>query len=91
MKAITLRNLPDEVARAIRRRAEREGLSLNKAVLAVLAERLGVAPGATPARYHDLDELAGAWTDAEARAFDRALAAQRGIDPELWGAGGGSA
>ena len=84
MKPITLRQLPDAVARLIRRKAESEGLSLNRAVIAVLEERLGPVRPRTEPRHHDLDPLAGVWSDAEARAFDRALAAQRAIDPELW-------
>ena len=83
MKPITLRQLPDALARLIRRKAESEGLSLNRAVIAVLEERLVGRPPAEP-QHHDLDALAGVWSDAEARAFDRALAAQRAIDPELW-------
>jgi len=31
-----------------------------------------------------LDELAGAWTQQEAKEFDRALRAQRPVDPDLW-------
>ena len=84
MKPITLRKLPDALARLIRRRAETEGISLNRAVIAVLQERLGGdRPSAEP-RHHELDALAGAWSDTEAQAFDRALAAQRAIEPELW-------
>lgn len=79
MKAITLRNLPDQVTRSIRQRAATEGISLNRAVIKVLEERLG-----SDSVHHDLDDLAGSWSEAEARAFDRALAAQRAIDPELW-------
>jgi len=34
--------------------------------------------------HHDLDHLAGTWSDEEAAEFDAALAEQRKIDPELW-------
>jgi len=83
MKPITLRNLPDDVARIIRQRAATDGLSLNRAVITALQEFLGAARPAAQ-RHHDLDDLAGVWSAEEARAFDRALAAQRAIDPELW-------
>jgi len=85
MKAITLRNLPDAVARLVRHKAATLGISLNRAVILVLEERLGPERPRDEPRHHELDELAGAWSPAEARAFDRALAAQRAIDPELWG------
>jgi len=84
MKAITLRNLPDAVARLVRHKAASEGISLNRAVILVLQERLGLARQRSERRHHDLDELAGAWSEAEARAFDQVLAARRAIDPELW-------
>jgi len=85
MKVITLRNIPPEVARLIEARRERSGLSLNKTVIRLLEESLGVAgPATLPRRHDDLDELAGTWTKKEAREFDRALAEQRQIDSELW-------
>jgi hypothetical protein len=34
--------------------------------------------------HHDLDDLAGSWSKEEASAFDKALARQRVIDPDLW-------
>jgi plasmid stability protein len=43
MKAITLRNLPPEIEKAIVERAERQGESLNKAVIGILKE--SVTPG----------------------------------------------
>lgn len=79
MKAITLRNLPEPLARTIRQRAAAEGISLNRAVIKVLEERLRLEP-----QHHDLDDLAGSWSEAEAREFDQALLEQRTIDPELW-------
>lgn len=85
MKAITIRNIPPEVARSIRRKAETERTSLNKAVVALLEGRLGAGGRKrSKTRYDDLDFLAGSWTRQEAGAFDKALAEQRVIDPELW-------
>lgn len=85
MKAVTLRNLPPELARIIRRKASEKRTSINRAVIGLLEEGVGIRPkrGATP-RYHDLDALAGAWTKEAGAAFDTALRRQRGIDPELW-------
>lgn len=85
MKAITIRNIPPEVARAIRRKAETERTSLNKAVVGLLEGRLGAGgrKRSKPA-HHDLDFLAGSWTRQEAGVFEKALAEQRVIDLELW-------
>jgi hypothetical protein len=86
MKAITLRDLPPELKRAVEERAEREGLSLNRTVIRMLQEATGLGPSGKRevVRHHDLDHLAGTWTKEEADEFDRALAEQRQIDEEMW-------
>jgi hypothetical protein len=85
MKAITLRNLPPEIARAVQRRAKEKRTSINKAVIDLLEESAGTrAHTPAPVRYHDLDHLAGTWTENEAAAFETLLTEQRRIDPELW-------
>lgn len=86
MKAITLRNLPAEIAKTIQRRAKEKKTSVNKAVIELLEESVG---GKAPkkkekARYHDLDHLIGTWTKEEAEEFEKLLAEQRTIDPKLW-------
>lgn len=85
MKAITLRDVPPELARLIRRKAELEKSSLNKTVVRLLEECTGLQQnkGKKPL-YDDLDSLAGSWTQKEAREFDQALHRQRAIDPDLW-------
>lgn len=84
MKAITLRNLPPSVEHTIRRRAKQKGMSVNKVVIRLLQEHLGESEKRPVRRYHDLDELAGSWSKQEAEAFERTLAKQRTIDPEMW-------
>ncbi|MBM4126439.1 MAG: hypothetical protein FJ247_03690 [Nitrospira sp.] len=85
MKAITLRNLPPEVARTVQRRAKQKKTSMNKAVIDLLEESTGTsAHTPEPVRYHDLDHLAGTWTEKEAAAFETLITEQRRIDPELW-------
>ena len=86
MKAITLRNLPPELAKAVRREAERKRTSVNKAVISLLESKAVVRKKkrAGKVNHQELDALAGSWTKNEAAEFDKALAAQRSIDPELW-------
>jgi hypothetical protein len=83
--AVTLRNLPPQLARLVERRARERSMSLNKAVISLLEEAAGT--GLRPGKkrvYHDLDGLAGKWSVREASAFEAALAEQRGIDQEHW-------
>ena len=85
MKAITLRDIPPELARLIRRKAEQEKMSLNKTVVRLLEECTGrQRKKKEMPLYDDLDSLAGVWTQTEARDFEQALEKQRAIDPNLW-------
>jgi hypothetical protein len=81
---LTIRSIGSRLRTALEREAARRGQSLNKTVLALLAERLGVAESAAPVEYDDLDELAGTWSKSEATRFDQDLHAQRQVDPRLW-------
>jgi hypothetical protein len=76
---ISLRNLPEKVERAILETSRREGISLNKAALRLLGERLH-----KPARNSDFEEFCGAWSSAESDAFDAALAWMGQVDPADW-------
>lgn len=84
MKAVTLRNLPPHLDKTIRARAREKRMSVNKAVITLLEEHVNRDTKNPSTLHHDLDDLCGSWTKAEARVFDRALAKQRSIDPDLW-------
>lgn len=75
----TIRNVPVEVDRALRKKAKADGKSLNETALDALRRAAGPE---IPVRYHDLDHLIGTWV--EDPEFDRILEAQRQIDEELW-------
>ena len=84
MTTITLRNLPPEVEREIRKQAKEKGISANKAVSGLLERQVGLRRRGNNKKHHDLDHLFGAWTKKQSEAFDKALAEQREIDPDLW-------
>lgn len=84
MNPITLRNLPPQVGRIIRKRAQENRTSVNKAVIQLLEEGLGIVRRKPKVVHHDLDALAGSWTHAESNAFEAALATQRTIDEDIW-------
>jgi len=87
MKAITVRNLPPAVAKAIRSRAKKERRSLNQTVVALLEEATSTKtrPKANPAAlHHDLDHLFGVWCKEEADEFDAWLKQSRAVDPKEW-------
>jgi hypothetical protein len=86
LKQITLRRIPVEVERIIKREAERKGLSLNKAFISILEKTVGTNEKAQRRKplYHDLDHLYGIWTRREAEEFIKNVEFQRTIDEDLW-------
>jgi hypothetical protein len=83
MGAITVRNLPPAVVKAVKEKARREKLSLNKAIVALLEEATG-SKAAKRVLHRDLDHLAGRWSEQEYRDMTEAVREQRQIDPEMW-------
>ena len=81
---LTIRSIGSRLRTALEHEAGRRGQSLNKTVLALLAERLGLADSAARIEHDDLDELAGTWSKSDATRFDEALHAQRQVDAKLW-------
>jgi plasmid stability protein len=84
MRAITLRNIPAAIQRAIEKRAAQKQISVNKAVLEMLQERVGILEGRKKTQHHDLDDLAGTWSAREAKAFEKRVELARRTEPSLW-------
>lgn len=84
MNAITLRNLPPQVARAVREKAKKEKISLNRAVISLLEDATGLGQRKKEVVHHDLDRFAGCWSQEEYDEFMEALWEQRQIEPEMW-------
>jgi len=76
----TLRDIPPLLDSELRRRAKREGKSLNAVVIEALVQGAGL--GETPSRQRDLSDVAGTWQ--EDGDFDDAIADQDRIDERLW-------
>jgi hypothetical protein len=65
-------------------KARRDGLASDKVAADPSAAATGSAPPTKPVRHHDLDHLAGVWSQEEYDEFMQALREQRAIDPEMW-------
>jgi hypothetical protein len=83
---MTIRGIPAEVQKAVKREAERKGLSLNRAFISVLERAVDGKSREKKKKvlHHDLDHLAGLWSREESAAFEKNLRAQRKVDEELW-------
>jgi hypothetical protein len=82
MRTITLRKVPTAVMRKILERARERDLSLAKAVISLLEERLGLDSQTRQRSYDDLDHLSGSWSEDEAADFSQYISEQRTIDDE---------
>jgi len=81
---MTLRGLNDEEAQRLREEARREGISLNALLLRLVREAAGLAQRPWRPRHHDLDDLAGTWTEEESQAILAALEETERIEPGMW-------
>lgn len=86
MKQLTIRGVDDELHYALRSRADQHGMSINRYVLTVIKESVGLTNGGVlrDAEFDDLDNLAGTWTQEDYDEFKGQLQTQRSIDTELW-------
>jgi plasmid stability protein len=76
----TIRNVPDHLDDALRRRAREQGKSLNDVAIEALAQGAGVSE--SRCRHRELGNIARTWRKDP--AFESALAAQDTIDEDLW-------
>ena len=82
MKHLTVRNVTQDLEKALRDEQRRRGMSLNATVLDLLKRALGLGPGG---EYDNgLASLAGTWTKEELRAFEANTALFEQIDEGLW-------
>ena len=79
--------MPADLEKRIEAMAREENASLAQTVIRLLLRATGlrdpVGSGDVPRRHNDLDALAGSWSAEEAEEFERALAEQRRIDPDI--------
>ncbi len=77
-RQLTIRGVSDEVARRLANLSRERGESLNSTVRRILEEAVGADE-----RRARLERYA-TWSADDLDAFERALAAQRVIDADLW-------
>jgi len=84
MKTLSLRIPDDELARRLEQESRRTGTSINRLIVQALRSFLGLPARGTARVHHDLDHLAGTWSEADAREFAQAAKGFEMIDTELW-------
>lgn len=71
--------MPDELAEALEKEKSRRRGSLNRTLIELLSQGLGVGS----ARSNGIARLAGTWTAEEHRQFEECVSLFEGIDSEL--------
>jgi hypothetical protein len=84
MKAITLRGIDEELEAALKNAAKENGESVNKTLLRLLRGALDLDKPKLYREYHDIDHLAGTWTEADAEEFLNTQEGFRQVDEDLW-------
>ena len=83
-RPLSVRNLPAPVARAVRARAAADGISLNRAVIRILEEGLGLRKPVRAPIGRSLDWFIGSLSAEDADEMLRFIASERRIDPDDW-------
>ena len=81
MKTMTIRNVPEDVARALKEEQRRRGTSLNETVICLIRQALGLG-GEPPS--NGLGALAGTWSCTDFEEFSEHVEAFGHVDEELW-------
>src|SRR5687767_3165098 len=80
-KHLTVRNVPEDVARALAAERRRSGESLNQTIIELLRRALDANPFAPD---NGLGALAGTWSAEEHAEFEEATRCFEAIDEDLW-------
>lgn len=79
-----LRGVPEEVMFLLKQKAKEEKISINSLILLVVEEGIGFKPKKKKKIYHDLDHLAGTWSEQECKEFEENTQYFEQIDKDLW-------
>ena len=82
MSQITLRKIPDALDRRLRQLSRQSRSSLNKTIISLLLKALGYEGGSLKKR--NLSALAGTWSAAEAKEFEKNTLLFEQIDTDIW-------
>jgi plasmid stability protein len=82
MKHLTIREVPDDLAKALHKEKRRRGKSLNQTVKDLLRQSLAL--DGEGGYTNGLGRLAGGWTEEELASFEKATAVFERIDEDVW-------
>ncbi|MEW6428533.1 MAG: hypothetical protein AB1568_10910 [Thermodesulfobacteriota bacterium] len=83
MANISLRGIDENVKKMLKKQAAQNGVSINALILDYIHKGIGIDPTRRP-RHHDLDRLAGTWTEKDQEEFADAVTMFETIDDDIW-------
>ena len=83
MGSICLRGIDNEVKQQLKEQAAQAGISVNALLLKYIHRGVGI-PSGDRKIHHDLDSLAGTWTDKQLQEFLQSTSQFEKIDEEMW-------
>jgi len=84
MKSITIRGLEGKLGELIKKKAQVEGISLNKAINRLLKQALGLNDKKQKNNYEEFSDLSGVWSEEDEEEFLRAVSDLEKIDSGDW-------
>ena len=81
---MTLRGIDEQMACALKERAQKENTSINTIMIKIIKEALGINKKKRRILYDDLDHLAGTWSTQDAAEFEQATAVFEAVDMTMW-------
>jgi hypothetical protein len=84
VKSITIRGIDGDLDQVIKSRARQDNLSVNQWIVNILKTATGTGKATLFKEYHDLDALAGGWSEEEAKTFLKGIEIFERIDEDIW-------
>jgi plasmid stability protein len=79
---LTIRGVPDDLAKALQEEKRRRGSSMNQTVMDLLRQALNL--GWTSKKRNGLEKLSGSWSQMEFNLFERSTAVFERTYEEQW-------
>ena len=79
-----LRNVAPNVMSLLKKEAKKQKISINSLILLIVERGLGIAHQTKKNVFHDLDYLAGTWSDKDKKTFEASTKSFEKIDKEFW-------
>ncbi len=83
MANVSLRGIDEHIKKLLKTEATKQGTSVNGLILSYIHKGIGTTP-TSHSEHHELDSLAGTWSDGENEEFLDTIRHFEQIDEEMW-------